>query len=181
MLIGRDPKTLGVFGSTCKIFALLVAANVVAVSLCSNSGLAAEAPSRKVAGTPLPVRPIKLRNDLGQLRAAVTAAARWMNLLKKGRYRRSWKIASPIFKSNVSITAWESQIRSIIGNYGTPTRLRLLGVSYLVSHHSLHSQTIDVLFLQAFKGKSDQLATVTLESVHSIWRVSGFHLKALHK
>jgi hypothetical protein len=93
---------------------------------------------------------------------AVKSAEKWVKLLDNARYARTWEIAAPSFKSNITKEAWVESIQASRGPLGESVSREIRSKRYRTSLSGApDGEYVTVKFKTSFENKKSAVETVT--------------------
>ncbi len=110
--------------------------------------------------------------------AAEAAARSWLTAVDAAEYRRSWKNAATLFKSQVTAKQWRDAISGTRESMGAVKSRTLSGANYTTSLPGAPDGEYVVLqFTTEFENKKAAIETVTPMLDDGAWRLSGYYIK----
>jgi hypothetical protein len=113
------------------------------------------------------------------IRDAVSGARKWLTLVDKGEYNKSWKEAADYFKSAVREEQWVHQMNAYRKPLGKNISRELIFKQYksfLPGAPDGHYVVIQ--FKSSFENKKKAVETVTpMMQENGEWKVSGYYIK----
>lgn len=111
--------------------------------------------------------------------AATEAARSWLEVLDADEFRKTWEMASPTFKKQVSGEQWADKVRQAHASLGIDS-LRSRTVEDARYRSSVPNAPEGEYVIAQFRATYDQqetTETVTLRREEDGWRVVGYYIK----
>lgn len=110
---------------------------------------------------------------------AVEAAKKWLALVDKGEYGKSWETAAGYFKAAVAEQQWEQAVTAVRSPLGKVITRKLKSKQYATSLPGApDGEYVVIQFETSFEKKKSSLETVTpMKEKDGSWRVSGYYIK----
>ena len=111
-------------------------------------------------------------------RAADQAAGKWLALVDRGQYERSWQEAATLFRQQITSYAWAQAIIGVRRPLGAMRSRILMSATYATSLPGAPDGEYVVLQYQTrFDNKQHAVETVTPMLDNGHWRVSGYYVR----
>jgi len=110
---------------------------------------------------------------------AVEAAQKWLALVDKGEYGKSWETAAAYFKGAVTEKQWEQAVTGIRSPLGKVITRKLKSKQYTTSLPGApDGEYVVIQFETSFEKKKSSVETITpMKEKDGGWRVSGYYIK----
>jgi hypothetical protein len=123
---------------------------------------------------------IQVGNADGQSRQkAVEAAKKWLALVDRGEYGKSWETAAGYFKAAAGKKHWEQTGAAVRSPLGKVIIRKLKSRQYVTSLPGApDGEYVVIQFETSFEKKKSSVETVTpMKEEDGTWRVSGYYIK----
>jgi hypothetical protein len=123
---------------------------------------------------------IQVGNADGQSQQkAVEAAKKWLALVDRGEYGKSWETAAGYFKAAVGKKHWEQKAAAVRSPLGKVIIRKLKSKQYATSLPGApDGEYVVIQFETSFEKKKSSVETVTpMKEKDGTWRVSGYYIK----
>lgn len=122
---------------------------------------------------------IAMANESEKKQSAVASAEKWLTIVDKGNYSKSWQEASEFFRQAVDQDQWDQAVRSIRKPLGKRVSRKLKSASYTTSLPGApDGEYVVIQFDTSFENKKSGIETVTpMMDKDGVWRVSGYYVK----
>lgn len=123
---------------------------------------------------------IQVGNADGQpQQKAVEAAKKWLSLVDRGEYGKSWETAAGYFKAAVGKKHWEQTAAAVRSPLGKVIIRKLKSKQYATSLPGApDGEYVVIQFETSFEKKKSSVETVTpMKEEDGTWRVSGYYIK----
>jgi len=123
--------------------------------------------------------PSLLQADEASERKALEAAEKWLALVDKGEYGKSWEAAAEYFKGAVAENQWEQALDAIRGPLGKVISRKVKSKQYATSLPGApDGEYVVIQFETSFEKKKSAAETITpMKEKDGTWRVSGYFIK----
>jgi len=120
-----------------------------------------------------------MANESEKKQSAVASAEKWLTIVDKGNYSKSWQEASEFFRQAVDQDQWGQAVRSIRKPLGKRVSRKLKSASYTTSLPGApDGEYVVIQFDTSFENKKSGIETVTpMMDKDGVWRVSGYYVK----
>jgi hypothetical protein len=110
---------------------------------------------------------------------ALEAAQKWLTLVDKGEYGKSWEAASGYFQRAVPEGRWEQTLRAVRAPLGKVISRKVKSRQYTTALPGApDGEYVVIQFQTSFENKKSSLETVTpMKEKDGSWRVSGYFIK----
>ena len=111
--------------------------------------------------------------------AAVAAAKKWLALVDKGEFEKSWQSAASLFKNAVTEQQWSQQLGAVRTPLGALQSREVESATFATSLPGApDGEYVVIQFKTVFANKSTAVETVTpMKDSDGKWRVSGYFIK----
>lgn len=122
---------------------------------------------------------IAMANESEKKQSAVASAEKWLTIVDKGNYSKSWQEASEFFRQAVDQDQWEQAVQSVRKPLGKLVSRKLESTSYTTSLPGApDGEYVVIQFDTSFENKKRGIETVTpMMDKDGVWRVSGYYVK----
>lgn len=112
-------------------------------------------------------------------KAAIASAEKWLKLVDKGSYTKSWEEASRYFKMLVKENQWIEAAQTTRGPLGKMVSRKVKSATYTTKLPGApDGEYVVIEFETAFKNKKSAIETVTpMVDKDGRWRVSGYFIR----
>ena len=123
--------------------------------------------------------PALLKADEASEGKALEAAEKWLTLVDKGEYGKSWATAAGYFKGAVAENQWEQAITAVRGPLGKVISRKVKSRQYATSLPGApDGEYVVIQFETSFEKKKSAVETLTpMKEKDGSWRVSGYFIK----
>ena len=123
--------------------------------------------------------PALLKADEASEGKALEAAEKWLTLVDKGEYGKSWATAAGYFKGAVAENQWEQAITAVRGPLGKVISRKVKSRQYATTLPGApDGEYVVIQFETSFEKKKSALETITpMKEKDGTWRVSGYFIK----
>jgi len=123
--------------------------------------------------------PPLLKADEASEGKALEAAKKWLTLVDKGEYGKSWEAAAGYFKGAVAENQWEQAVNAIRGPLGKVISRKVKSKQYATSLPGApDGEYVVIQFDTSFEKKKSAAETITpMKEKDGTWRVSGYFIK----
>jgi hypothetical protein len=107
------------------------------------------------------------------------AAEKWLALIDRGEYGKSWESAAGYFKGAVTKKQWEQAAAAVRSPLGKVISRTLASKQYATSlPGATDGEYVVIQFETAFEKKKSSVETITpMKEKDGTWRVSGYFIK----
>ena len=123
--------------------------------------------------------PALLKADEASEGKALEAAEKWLTLVDKGEYGKSWATAAGYFKGAVAENQWEQAVTAVRGPLGKVISRKVKSKQYATSLPGApDGEYVVIQFETSFEKKKSAVETLTpMKEKDGSWRVSGYFIK----
>jgi hypothetical protein len=123
--------------------------------------------------------PALLKADEASEGKALEAAKKWLTLVDKGEYGKSWATAAGYFKGAVAENQWEQAVTAVRGPLGKVISRKVKSRQYATSLPGApDGEYVVIQFDTSFEKKKSAVETLTpMKEKDGSWRVSGYFIK----
>ena len=123
--------------------------------------------------------PALLKADEASEGKALEAAEKWLTLVDKGEYGKSWATAAGYFKGAVAENQWEQAVTAVRGPLGKVISRKVKSRQYATTLPGApDGEYVVIQFETSFEKKKSALETITpMKEKDGTWRVSGYFIK----
>jgi hypothetical protein len=110
---------------------------------------------------------------------ALEAAQKWLALIDKGEYGKSWEDASGYFRRAVSEERWEQTLQAVRAPLGKVISRKVHSMQYTTALPGApDGEYVVIQFQTSFEKKKSSLETVTpTKARDGSWRVAGYFIR----
>ena len=107
------------------------------------------------------------------------SADRWLNLLDRAEYNRSWSEATAYFQNNITREEWQRTLQGIRNPLGETLSRKVASRQYATSLlGSPDGEYVVIQYSTSFENKESAIETVTpMLDRNGEWKVSGYYIK----
>jgi len=118
-------------------------------------------------------------SDSGKEGAALSAAEKWLSIVDKREYGKSWKEAASLFRTAIQPQQWEQSVQAVRGPLGNVISRKVKAKAYKTSLPGApDGEYVVIQFDTSFEHKKKAVETVTpMMDKDGLWRVSGYYIK----
>lgn len=122
--------------------------------------------------------PISAIAEKSEEKAAIDAAAHFLQLIDSGQYQESWQKTAPFFKSQVSQRKWAEQLQNVRPLFGATAKRAVKSVRHATSLPGAPDGEYFVLqYDTIFEKKKGSIETVTMSQIGGQWQVAGYFIR----
>jgi hypothetical protein len=113
--------------------------------------------------------------------AAVEAMEKWLTLIDRGEYERSWDEAAASFQKAVSAAQWAAMLKAVREPLGALESRKPVSAAWQTEVPSpqgiLKGEFVIAQFETSFANMKYALETVTFERQDGAWKAAGYYIK----
>lgn len=110
---------------------------------------------------------------------AVTAAEKWLTVVDAGEYKKSWRLASELFKAAINAEQWSNSVATARKPFGPVISRNVKVKQYATTLPGApDGEYVVIQFQSSFQNKKSAIETVTPKrDADGTWRVSGYYIR----